>query len=98
MTEPDNSIIIPLEDLQDNNTKNAKPKEEPKQPQKKDTDDSKTAPQKQQEGKKQQEEKQPADQLENEFYFDDDFEDTGNKNKNNTPDVTDDEYYDLEGF
>ena len=98
VTEPDNSIIIPLEDLQDNNTKNAKPKEEPKQPQKKDTDDSKTAPQKQQEGKKQQEEKQPADQLENEFYFDDDFEDTGNKNKNNTPDVTDDEYYDLEGF
>ena len=98
LTEPDDSIIIPLEDLKDDNTENAKPKEEPKQPLKKENDDSKTAPKKQQEENKQQEEKLPAQQLEDEFYFEDDFQDTGNKKKKDTPDVIYDEYYDLEGF
>ena len=98
LTEPDDSIIIPLEDLKDDNTENAKPKDEPKQPLKKENDDSKTAPKKQQEENKQQEEKLPAQQLEDEFYFEDDFQDTGNKKKKDTPDVIYDEYYDLEGF
>lgn len=98
MTEPDDSIIIPLEELKDDSTQKEKPKEEPKQPLKKEDGGSKTTPKKQQEEDSGQEKKQPAEQLEEEFYFDDTPQDTGNKRKKDVPDVTDDEYYDLEGF
>lgn len=98
MTEPDNSIIIPLEELKDDSTQKEKPKEEPKQPLKKEDEGGKTTPKKQQEEDSGQEKKQPAEQLEEEFYFDDTPQDTGNKRKKDVPDVTDDEYYDLEGF
>ena len=98
MTEPDDSIIIPLEELKDDSTQKEKPKEEPKQPLKKEDEGGKTTPKKQQEENSGQEKKQPAEQLEEEFYFDDSPQDTGNKRKKDVPDVTDDEYYDLEGF
>lgn len=98
MTEPDDSIIIPLEELKDDSTQKEKPKEEPKQPLKKEDEGGKTTPKKQQEEDSGQEKKQPAEQLEEEFYFDDTPQDTGNKRKKDVPDVTDDEYYDLEGF
>lgn len=98
MTEPDDSIIIPLEELKDDSTQKEKPKEEPKQPLKKEDEGGKTTPKKQQEENSGQEKKQPAEQLEEEFYFDDTPQDTGNKRKKDVPDVTDDEYYDLEGF
>lgn len=98
VTEPDDSIIIPLEELKDDSTQKEKPKEEPKQPLKKEDEGGKTAPKKQQEENSGQEKKQPAEQLEEEFYFDDTPQDTGNKRKKDVPDVTDDEYYDLEGF
>lgn len=98
MTEPDDSIIIPLEELKDDSTQKEKPKEEPKQPLKKEDEGGKTTPKKQQEEGSGQEKKQPAEQLEEEFYFDDTPQDTGNKRKKDVPDVTDDEYYDLEGF
>ena len=98
MTEPDDSIIIPLEELKDDSTQKEKPKEEPKQPLKKEDGGGKTTPKKQQEEDSGQEKKQPAEQLEEEFYFDDTPQDTGNKRKKDVPDVTDDEYYDLEGF
>ena len=98
MTEPDDSIIIPLEELKDDSTQKEKPKEEPKQPLKKEDGGGKTTPKKQQEENSGQEKKQPAEQLEEEFYFDDTPQDTGNKRKKDVPDVTDDEYYDLEGF
>ena len=98
MTEPDDSIIIPLEELKDDSTQKEKPKEEPKQPLKKEDGGGKTTPKKQQEEDSGQEKKQPAEQLEEEFYFDDSPQDTGNKRKKDVPDVTDDEYYDLEGF
>lgn len=98
MTEPDDSIIIPLEELKDDSTQKEKPKEEPKQPLKKEDEGGKTTPKKQQEEDSGQEKKQPAEQLEEEFYFDDTPQDTGNKRKKDIPDVTDDEYYDLEGF
>lgn len=98
MTEPDDSIIIPLEELKDDSTQKEKPKEEPKQPLKKEDGGGKTTPKKQQEEGSGQEKKQPAEQLEEEFYFDDTPQDTGNKRKKDVPDVTDDEYYDLEGF
>lgn len=98
VTEPDDSIIIPLEELKDDSTQKEKPKEEPKQPLKKEDGGGKTAPKKQQEENSGQEKKQPAEQLEEEFYFDDTPQDTGNKRKKDVPDVTDDEYYDLEGF
>ena len=98
VTEPDDSIIIPLEELKDDSTQKEKPKEEPKQPLKKEDEGGKTTPKKQQEEDSGQEKKQPAEQLEEEFYFDDTPQDTGNKRKKDVPDVTDDEYYDLEGF
>lgn len=98
VTEPDDSIIIPLEELKDDSTQKEKPKEEPKQPLKKEDEGGKTTPKKQQEENSGQEKKQPAEQLEEEFYFDDTPQDTGNKRKKDVPDVTDDEYYDLEGF
>nr|WP_068857136.1 tetratricopeptide repeat protein [Leyella lascolaii] len=98
MTEPDDSIIIPLEELKDDSTQKEKPKEEPKQPLKKEDEGGKTTPKEQQEEDSGQEKKQPAEQLEEEFYFDDTPQDTGNKRKKDVPDVTDDEYYDLEGF
>lgn len=98
VTEPDDSIIIPLEELKDDSTQKEKPKEEPKQPLKKEDGGGKTTPKKQQEEDSGQEKKQPAEQLEEEFYFDDTPQDTGNKRKKDVPDVTDDEYYDLEGF
>jgi tetratricopeptide (TPR) repeat protein len=98
VTEPDDSIIIPLEELKDDSTQKEKPKEEPKQPLKKEDGGGKTTPKKQQEENSGQEKKQPAEQLEEEFYFDDTPQDTGNKRKKDVPDVTDDEYYDLEGF
>ena len=98
VTEPDDSIIIPLEELKDDRTQKEKPKEEPKQPLKKEDEGGKTTPKKQQEEDSGQEKKQPAEQLEEEFYFDDTPQDTGNKRKKDVPDVTDDEYYDLEGF
>lgn len=98
VTEPDDSIIIPLEELKDDSTQKEKPKEEPKQPLKKEDEGGKTAPKKQQEENSGQEKKQPAEQLEEEFYFDDTPQDTGNKRKKDVSDVTDDEYYDLEGF
>lgn len=98
VTEPDDSIIIPLEELKDDRTQKEKPKEEPKQPLKKEDEGGKTTPKKQQEENSGQEKKQPAEQLEEEFYFDDTPQDTGNKRKKDVPDVTDDEYYDLEGF
>lgn len=98
VTEPDDSIIIPLEELKDDSTQKEKPKEEPKQPLKKEDEGGKTAPKKQQEENSVQEKKQPAEQIEDEFYFDDTPQDTGNKRKKDVPDVTDDEYYDLEGF
>lgn len=98
VTEPDDSIIIPLEELKDDSTQKEKPKEEPKQPLKKEDEGGKTTPKKQQEENSGQEKKQPAEQLEEEFYFDDTPQDTGNKRKEDVPDVTDDEYYDLEGF
>lgn len=98
VTEPDDSIIIPLEELKDDSTQKEKPKEEPKQPLKKEDEGGKTTPKKQQEEGSGQEKKQPAEQLEEEFYFDDTPQDTGNKRKKDVPDVTDDEYYDLEGF
>lgn len=98
VTEPDDSIIIPLEELKDDSTQKEKPKEEPKQPLKKEDEGGKTTPKKQQEEDSGQEKKQPAEQLEEEFYFDDSPQDTGNKRKKDVPDVTDDEYYDLEGF
>lgn len=98
MTEPDDSIIIPLEELKDDSTQKEKPKEEPKQPLKKEDGGGKTTPKKQQEENSGQEKKQPAEQLEEEFYFDDTPQDTGNKRKKDVPDVTDEEYYDLEGF
>ncbi|MDN0023126.1 tetratricopeptide repeat protein [Prevotella lascolaii] len=98
VTEPDDSIIIPLEELKDDSTQKEKPKEEPKQPLKKENEGGKTTPKKQQEENSGQEKKQPAEQLEEEFYFDDTPQDTGNKRKKDVPDVTDDEYYDLEGF
>ena len=98
VTEPDDSIIIPLEELKDDSTQKEKPKEEPKQPLKKEDEGGKTTPKKKQEEDSGQEKKQPAEQLEEEFYFDDTPQDTGNKRKKDVPDVTDDEYYDLEGF
>lgn len=98
VTEPDDSIIIPLEELKDDSTQKEKPKEEPKQPLKKEDGGGKTTPKKKQEEDSGQEKKQPAEQLEEEFYFDDTPQDTGNKRKKDIPDVTDDEYYDLEGF
>ena len=98
VTDPDDSIIIPLEELKDDSTQKEKPKEEPKQPLKKEDEGGKTTPKKQQEENSGQEKKQPAEQLEEEFYFDDSPQDTGNKRKKDVPDVTDDEYYDLEGF
>lgn len=98
VTEPDDSIIIPLEELKDDSTQKEKPKEEPKQPLKKEDEGGKTTPKKQQEEDSGHEKKQPAEQLEEEFYFDDTPQDTGNKRKKDVPDVTDDEYYDLEGF
>lgn len=98
VTEPDDSIIIPLEELNDDSTQKEKPKEEPKQPLKKEDEGGKTTPKKKQEEDSGQEKKQPAEQLEEEFYFDDTPQDTGNKRKKDVPDVTDDEYYDLEGF
>lgn len=98
VTEPDDSIIIPLEELKDDSTQKEKPKEEPKQPLKKEDEGGKTTPKKQQEENSGQDKKQPAEQLEEEFYFDDTPQDTGNKRKKDVPDVTDDEYYDLEGF
>lgn len=98
VTEPDDSIIIPLEELKDDSTQKEKPKEEPKQPLKKEDGGGKTTPKKQQEEDSGQEKRQPAEQLEEEFYFDDTPQDTGNKRKKDVPDVTDDEYYDLEGF
>ena len=98
VTEPDDSIIIPLEELKDDSTQKEKPKEEPKQPLKKEDEGGKTTPKKQHEEDSGQEKKQPAEQLEEEFYFDDTPQDTGNKRKKDVPDVTDDEYYDLEGF
>lgn len=98
VTEPDDSIIIPLEELKDDSTQKEKPKKEPKQPLKKEDGGGKTTPKKQQEENSGQEKKQPAEQLEEEFYFDDTPQDTGNKRKKDVPDVTDDEYYDLEGF
>lgn len=98
VTEPDDSIIIPLEELKDDSTQKEKPKEEPKQPLKKEDEGGKTTPKKQQEEDSGQEKKQPAEQLEEEFYFDDTPQDTGNKRKKDVPNVTDDEYYDLEGF
>ena len=98
VTEPDDSIIIPLEELKDDSTQKEKPKEEPKQPLKKEDEGGKTTPKKKQEEDSGQEKKQPAEQLEEEFYFDDTPQDTGNKRKKDVPDVTDDEYYDLKGF